>query len=255
MSVNIKINGQTVNDIHAVQFENADAPGTNIQFYDVNSVQEEKTVTPTTSVQEIVPSSGKLLSRVTVEGVTSDIDSDIIPGNIKDGVSILGVGGTYANNAPKLIDGSITSLTEEDFEGVQQINDYAFHSCVHLASVDVPSGITSVGISAFLGCSNLEEISLPDSVTSIGNNAFRGCFALISVTLGDSIMSIGNAAFSFCYALTSLVIHTVEPPTIGEYALDGNYDAIIYVPAESVDAYKSASGWSAYASRIQAIPE
>jgi len=27
----------------------------------------------------------------------------------------------------------------------------------------------------------------------------------------------------------------------------------IYVPAASVDAYKSASGWSAYASRIQAI--
>jgi hypothetical protein len=29
---------------------------------------------------------------------------------------------------------------------------------------------------------------------------------------------------------------------------------IIYVPSASVDTYKAASGWSTYASRIQAIP-
>ena len=28
----------------------------------------------------------------------------------------------------------------------------------------------------------------------------------------------------------------------------------IYVPSESVDAYKAASGWSDFASKIQAIP-
>jgi hypothetical protein len=28
----------------------------------------------------------------------------------------------------------------------------------------------------------------------------------------------------------------------------------IYVPSASVETYKSASGWSGYASRIQAIP-
>jgi len=36
--------------------------------------------------------------------------------------------------------------------------------------------------------------------------------------------------------------------------LNGSSNLVIYVPAESVDAYKSASGWSYYANQIQAIP-
>lgn len=56
---------------------------------------EDIDVTPTTSEQEITASSGKTLRKVTVAAVTSAIDSDIVPGNIKDGVEILGVTGTY----------------------------------------------------------------------------------------------------------------------------------------------------------------
>ena len=39
-----------------------------------------------------------------------------------------------------------------------------------------------------------------------------------------------------------------------ESALVVNEDVQIYVPAGSVDAYKRAAGWSAYANSIQAIP-
>ena len=57
---------------------------------------QEKEANPTTSVQEIVPDFGYTgLSKVTVNAVTSDIDEDIIPSNIKSGVDILGVIGTY----------------------------------------------------------------------------------------------------------------------------------------------------------------
>ena len=51
---------------------------------------EEKTVTPKKSEQEIVPSDGKYLSKVTVNG-----DSDLIASNIKSGVNIFGVSGSY----------------------------------------------------------------------------------------------------------------------------------------------------------------
>lgn len=56
---------------------------------------EDINVTPTTSEQEITATSGKTLRKVTVAAVTSAIDDNITAGNIKDGVTILGVTGTY----------------------------------------------------------------------------------------------------------------------------------------------------------------
>lgn len=56
---------------------------------------EDIDVTPTTSEQEITATSGKTLRKVTVAAVTAAIDDNITAGNIKDGVTILGVTGTY----------------------------------------------------------------------------------------------------------------------------------------------------------------
>ena len=51
--------------------------------------------TRATSEQEITATSGKTLRKVTVAAVTAAIDDNITAGNIKDGVTILGVTGTY----------------------------------------------------------------------------------------------------------------------------------------------------------------
>ena len=56
---------------------------------------EDIDVTPTTSEQEITATSEKTLRKVTVAAVTAAIDDNITAGNIKDGVTILGVTGTY----------------------------------------------------------------------------------------------------------------------------------------------------------------
>ena len=58
---------------------------------------ETATVTPTTSQQTITPTgTGKnALTQVTVNAVTNAIDNNITAGNIKNGVSILGVTGSY----------------------------------------------------------------------------------------------------------------------------------------------------------------
>lgn len=56
---------------------------------------ETKTVTPTTSQQTIMPSSGKNgITEITVEAVTNAIDNNIAAENIKKDVTILGVTGT-----------------------------------------------------------------------------------------------------------------------------------------------------------------
>lgn len=58
---------------------------------------ESKTVTPSTDEITVeATTSGKIgLSSVTVEAVTAAIDANIAAGNIKKGVTILGVEGTY----------------------------------------------------------------------------------------------------------------------------------------------------------------
>lgn len=57
----------------------------------VNAVPTQtKTATPSAASQDITPDSGKFLSKVTVNG-----DSNLVAGNIKSGVSIFGVAGSY----------------------------------------------------------------------------------------------------------------------------------------------------------------
>ena len=59
-------------------------------------VTQNKTVTPTTSEQTIKADTGKTLGTVTVNAVTAAIDENIVAGNIKSGVTILGVTGSYS---------------------------------------------------------------------------------------------------------------------------------------------------------------
>lgn len=62
---------------------------------------QEKEVTPTKEIQEVVPDiQYDGLSKVTVEAVTNEIDSNIQPNNIKLGVNILGVDGNLEPDKP-----------------------------------------------------------------------------------------------------------------------------------------------------------
>lgn len=56
--------------------------------------------------------------------------------------------------------------------------------------------------------------------------------------------NIGSWAFVGCYDLTSITIKATVPPTfIGRANLGISEDLPIYVPKESVSAYKSAEYW------------
>ncbi|MBO7263792.1 MAG: hypothetical protein J6U93_04650, partial [Alistipes sp.] len=68
----------------------------------------------------------------------------------------------------------------------------------------------------------------------------------------DSVTTIGDGAFYHCSSLTSVYCKATTPPALGgPYVFDYNGSGRkIYVPTESVEAYKSASGWSEYKSSI-----
>ena len=173
---------------------------------------------------------------------------------------------------------SLTSVTIGN--GVTSIGREAFWSCTSLTSVTIGNSVTSIGDYAFGDCTSLKaiygkfasadnrcliidgvlnsfapagltEYTIPDSVTSIGDSAFWDCTSLRSVTIPDSVTSIGYCAFSDCTSLTSVYCKPTTPPTGGDYMFGFNASGRkIYVPRESVDAYKAASYWNAYASDI-----
>lgn len=124
-----------------------------------------------------------------------------------------------------------------------------------LVSVEIGDCVTEIGSEVFEACSSLTSVTISDAATSIDIYAFAACVGLTSVTIPSGVTSIGGGAFSDCISLTSVTCLATTPPSLGSSNVFSNTrNCPIYVPSESVSAYQSASGWSTYASRIQAIP-
>ena len=123
-----------------------------------------------------------------------------------------------------------------------------------ITTLNIPSGTTKIGEYTFSNCSKLTSVTIPNSVTSIVDSAFYYCRGLTSVTIGNSVTEIGARAFHSCSKLTSVTIQATIPPTLGgTSAFTNTNNCPIYVPAESVDAYKTATNWSSLSDRIQPI--
>lgn len=152
---------------------------------------------------------------------------------------------------------SLTSVTIGN--SVTSIGNNTFYNCTSLASITIDNGVTSIKAWAFDKCSSLTNITIPNSVTSIEGKAFEHCSSLKSVTIGNSVRSVGNWVFIGCSSLTSVYCKPTTPPT-GSFAMFSYSDeenrpigCKIYVPRDSVEAYKSAKYWSDYADQIVGV--
>lgn len=115
-------------------------------------------------------------------------------------------------------------------------------------------GVTSIGDYAFQDFISLMRVrSISYSVKTIGEGAFWGCSGLYDITLPYYVTSIGKWAFSGCKDLHYITVQASTPPTLDSTAFSDSGIQTIYVPASSVNAYKSADGWKDFASKIKAI--
>ena len=95
--------------------------------------------------------------------------------------------------------------------------------------------------------------AVPGTVTGIWTGAFYMCQHLNKVTLPGSLTSIGICAFSGPIALEEMIVLAAVPPTAEEDAFeDVSRDIPVYVPAESLEAYKAAEVWKEF-TNLQAI--
>lgn len=138
-------------------------------------------------------------------------------------------------------------------DSVVSVGEEAFYQCP-FSSLKLSNNLTTISKGTFYYCDSLKgEVVLPDSVTTINDNAFKMCWFLTKFTFSASVTTIGNQVLNSCQRLTEIVVLSTTPPTLGTAVFDGTNDCPIYVPAGSVEVYKNATNWSAYASRIQAI--
>lgn len=160
-------------------------------------------------------------------------------------------------------------------DGVTSISYYAFSGCNTLKKITIPDGVTELSYNTFQNCNCLEEINIPDGITKIGNYLFSYCSSLREINIPDGVTSIGTYSFSNCTGLSEIIIPagvtsignnafngntgmkayhflSTTPPTLGGTAVFTSIpsDCKIYVPAESLSAYKTADKWSTHASKM-----
>lgn len=140
------------------------------------------------------------------------------------------------------------------FTSVTTIQDRVFEDCTNLKEVGL-NNIVTVGRKNGNGTfynTAIQSVIMPN-VKTVGAWAFRNCKDIQTVFLGEECATISNWTFNFSTVLHTFVCMATTPPT-----MDGNYIAklegtTIYVPNESLDAYKTA--WVNYADIIKGISE
>lgn len=141
---------------------------------------------------------------------------------------------------------------------VESIETSAFQMCSNLTQIELPETLTVISELCFSLCSSLNSIVIPANVCTIERCAFMDCTSLVSIVIPQKVTEIQEGAFSNCSTLESIFLQPIQPPKLSG---DKNYrpfretnNCPIYVPGESVDAYKTDSEWVIYSDRIHANP-
>ena len=131
---------------------------------------------------------------------------------------------------------------------ITSIGNGAFSWCNIKSSVVVPGWCQSIGDGAFYNCDSLATIVIQKGCQSIGNVAFASCDNITSITFPSTLTNIG--AFAFTNGTIETVYnYAVTPQDMSSYSGKEMYyrgilaTATLYVPQQSINAYKSAYFW------------
>lgn len=136
-----------------------------------------------------------------------------------------------------------TSLTTQPFNGTR------------LRNVSIPKSVVTFSAQGFFGCL-VNSICIPYGATSIGANCFNGANALHTVWVPETVTSIDGTAFNDCRAVRRYHFMRTTPPTLTSGSGFSNMQSScqFYVPYSEdhsvLNAYKTASNWSNFASRM-----
>lgn len=115
-------------------------------------------------------------------------------------------------------------------------------------SYATPEYCNDILSSAFYGVIHLKSLVVSEGVTHIFSHAIRAMGNLETIDLPSTIVALGAASFFNCRNLKTIICRATEVPSFDGYGMDAStYDnTIVYVPGESLEAYKAHSGWGKF---------
>lgn len=133
-----------------------------------------------------------------------------------------------------------------------------FESMPNLETVVIDSKLTwpqnGEVYPSFKNCSNLKNVLFTEnSLYTWIPSIFSGCKSLSSINIPSTIQGITKRTFMDAPNNAVLVSHAVTPPTLDYYIFPISQDNLIYVPSESVEAYKSDYWYTNYGQKVQNI--
>lgn len=252
------------------KFDNVTTIGA-LAFNNTSSLKQELTFPVLTSVP-LNNNSGNILTNSAVE-IFNAPNLTALASGWGGGLGIFG----SAKNLRKVKLGKFTEIQHRMFDssGIEELPDMsevltinysAFNNCTKLGGDLILPKCTIIKAKntdnvndAFIS-TKIKSVYAPvllsigDSVSSTTTNSDHGVFVkcneLKKVYLRD-IEVMSNCSFSQCTALESFIVDNVTPPAIGTNVFYKDNNLTIYVPDSAVDAYKSASNWTTWASRIK----
>ena len=225
---------------------------------------DELNITPTTQNQEYTG----LYGTVNVSAVNSSIDNNIQAENIKQGINILGVEGTFKDQANEIVDKSLTTLNiTTDTIGSYSLRDstnlvtinapnltkvlgYACYNCTNLKNINTNADIVSVAANCFGNCRNLEDFDF--EISNINTASFVNCEKITKIICASNVSQLAtNSVFSGCSSLKTLVLRktgsVVTLRNVNSFdntPFRNGEGGIVYVPNDLISSYESATNWS-----------
>ena len=137
---------------------------------------------------------------------------------------------------------------------------YSFSYCLALEEINIPV-VDDIFPDVFQNCESLKRVVIPEGAWRISNHAFDGCRGMQFVEIPSTVERIGENAFANCISLDTVCCLATTPPQLdgetpgkevfyhsGKARGQNTYYGIkymkVFVPLESINAYKGAKEWS-----------
>ena len=138
------------------------------------------------------------------------------------------------------------------FTGLTAYATGHFEYCTSLSELTLlPLDIKKVNV--YRGCTSLSSLIVPEGVTTITGDYWIYQSGVTYVELPSTLTNGDRHLLGNLRNACVFVIKAIEPPTIARAFTQMNNSSVIYVPNDSVNAYKAADKWSAIASKIYSI--
>lgn len=143
-------------------------------------------------------------------------------------------------------------------DGVTEVGPYGFYAVGHENDVVFPASLKKVGKFSMSNMNRIVNVVFPEGTTHIGKYAFDQNRSLTTLILPKKMACLDEDAFCGSAWLRLITSPSTTPPVIDMNVFASNflssqkpwgvvYDhAVLYVPEEAVDLYKSTPSWSLF---------